>query len=117
MTNSNAILSEYYGQTKGSNILLASDDFWVGAWLGSMLGRDGGDTDGNCCSCFGCIIAIIGVIACFTGKLGIWLCGLKDMFCGTCSFCTSCCSIGPGWDAGSAGCDQACDGLSAICCI
>ena len=52
MTNSSTILSEYYGQTRDSNILLSSDDFWVGAWIGSMFGRGGEDTDGNCCSCF-----------------------------------------------------------------
>ena len=42
MVASNSVLNEYYSQTKGSNIMFDSDDFWLGAWLGSMFGRDGG---------------------------------------------------------------------------
>lgn len=96
----NVLLDEYYGQTKGANILLSSDDFWVGAWLGSMLGRDDGGSDSGCCGCLACIIAIIGVIACFGGKFGIYLGGLWDLISGICSCdgeaigegcCTICC--------------------------
>ena len=52
MTVSNTMLNEYYRQTKGANVLLSSDDFWVGAWFGHMLGRDdGGEGCDGCPSC------------------------------------------------------------------
>lgn len=96
------VLNEYYGQTKDANVMLSSDDFWVGAWLGSMFGRDnGGDTDGGCCYCIGCIIAIIGCLACFGGKFGVFLGGLWDLLCGLCS----------------CNCDSFEEGCCTICCI
>ncbi len=114
MTNS--ILNEYYGQTKGSNISLASDDFWYGFWLSEWFNKKGGDGQGNggCCTCF---LAITCIAACLTGNLCTWFGGVKDLFCGTCGFCVSCCDMSPEYDAGASGCDQACNGLSSICCI
>lgn len=41
MTNS--ILNEYYGQTKGSNVSFASDDFWYGFWLSELFHKKDDD--------------------------------------------------------------------------
>lgn len=102
MVSSNAVLSEYYGQTKGSNIMLSSDDFWYGALFGSMFGGNGSSDDGcdGCPSCLCCILGIIGCIACYSGKFGVYLGGIWDLLCGVCSCdydlceegcCTICC--------------------------
>lgn len=116
MVASNSVLNEYYSQTKGSNIMFNSDDFWLGAWFGSMLGGDSGNSGGGCYTCL-CCVGCVGCIACFTGNLGAWLCGVKDFACGSCSLCCSCCDVGSGYDAGKAGGDQCCDGLCNMFCF
>lgn len=103
MTVSNTVLNEYYRQTKGANVLLSSDDFWMGAWLGSRFGGSGSSDDGcdGCPSCLCLIIGCIGCLACFGGKFGVFLGGLWDLLCGLCS----------------CNCDTFEEGCCTICCI
>lgn len=116
MIASNSILNEYNEQSKGANMMFDSDDFWLGAWFGSMLGRSN-DSDGNCCYCCLCCVGCAGCIACTSGNLGTWLCGIKDLICGSCSLCCSCGDVGPDYDPGASGADQCCDGLCNIFCF
>ncbi len=114
MVASNSILNEYYSQSKGSNIMFDSDDFWIGAWLGSMFGRDGGGSSGGGGYTCLCCVCCLGCIACFTGNLGTWLCGVKDCACGSCTMCCSCCTDPHTFEEGM---EQWGNGISNMCCF